>query len=108
MGRREENDDFDCAHCGAHVRALTNGGYRNHCPVCLRSRHLDDRPGDRASGCGGLMDPVGLTDRPGKGLQIRFRCRECGARSVNKIAADTVQPDDVERVAAVSLQALKR
>ncbi|GAA4900308.1 RNHCP domain-containing protein [Stackebrandtia albiflava] len=95
MSRRDENTGFDCLHCGARIRPVSNGGYRNHCPFCLCSRHVDDRPGDRAADCGGVMDPIRLRDKPGKGLQIEFRCRVCGTVSVNRIARDTVQPDDL-------------
>jgi hypothetical protein len=77
---------------------LTNGSYRNHCPRCLWSRHVDNRPGDRGNRCGGAMEPVGLRLRPGKGYQLVHRCARCGAESVNRLATDTVQPDDWERV----------
>ena len=60
MGRREENAGFRCAHCHAHVQPLTNGSYRNHCPFCLWSRHVDRVPGDRKQHCGGMMEPVGV------------------------------------------------
>ncbi|CAM3205768.1 RNHCP domain-containing protein [Stackebrandtia soli] len=99
MSRRNENTGFVCAHCGEAVKALTNGSYRNHCPFCLHSRHVDEMPGDRAADCGGVMEPVELRHKPGKGLQIRFRCLECGAESFNRVATDTVQPDDMTRLA---------
>ncbi|WDF05905.1 RNHCP domain-containing protein [Shouchella hunanensis] len=38
-----------------------NGSYRNHCPFCLYSKHQDIIPGDRASTCGGLMEPQHCT-----------------------------------------------
>lgn len=74
---------------------LTNGGYRNHCPACLWSRHVDGaRPGDRAWACGGPMRPVGLDHRAGKGWMVVHRCEWCGGIRRNRLARDTVQPDD--------------
>lgn len=96
MSRSTENVGFVCAHCGAAVQPLTNGGYRNHCPRCLHSLHVDLVPGDRASRCGGLMVPCGLTHRSGKGWQVVHRCAACGAERVNMVAEYTVQPDDPE------------
>ena len=43
------NQSFTCANCGAAVSPLAGGGYRNHCPVCLHSLHVDVNPGDRAA-----------------------------------------------------------
>ena len=64
MARADENAGFTCAHCGAGVLPLTNGSYRNHCPFCLWSVHVDDaRPGDRLSVCRGLMQPVELVSK---------------------------------------------
>ncbi len=103
--RQRENAGFTCARCGAAVQPVSNGGYRNHCPRCLWSRHVDESlPGDRASGCGGLMQPVGLLqNRKGKGLQLRHRCSLCGHQSVNRVALHTVQ-DDVEGLLAFMRQ----
>jgi len=43
------NDAFVCAVCGFQVPPVTEGGYRNHCPRCLHSLHVDESPGDRAA-----------------------------------------------------------
>ena len=102
MSRKEENTAFICANCGKQVLPLTNGSYRNHCPFCLYSLHVDFRPGDRASGCGGLMEPVGLTYHSRKGYQILHRCLKCGAMARNKIAENTVMPDKVEILARLA------
>ena len=96
MSRRTENTAFVCAHCGREVLPLTNGSYRNHCPFCLYSRHVDFLPGDRAAACGGLMRPVGMRYHSKKGYQILHRCERCGAERWNKAAGDTVQPDSLE------------
>lgn len=103
MSRKEENTGFICQNCGQTVLPLNNGGYRNHCPFCLFSRHVDNVPGDRREQCGGLMRPVGIRYKPGKGCQIIYRCLICGAERVNKAAVDTVQPDDIEAIAGIML-----
>lgn len=104
MGRSEENTGFVCEHCGRAVRAVTDGGYRNHCPFCLYSKHLDETPGDRADECGGLMEPTGLLASK-KGLQIVHCCIRCGAVRVNKIAEITDQPDDIEAIVELTGEA---
>ena len=88
MSRKTENTGFTCVHCGAEVKPLTDGSYRNHCPVCLYSLHVDDLPGDRASDCLGLMKPVGVRYHSKKGWQIVHRCQMCSAEKVNRVAAD--------------------
>jgi hypothetical protein len=77
---------------------MTNGGYRNHCPSCLWSRHVDVKPGDRASDCLSLMRPERIEHRSGKGLVIIHRCVRCGFTRANRLALDTVQEDDIGAV----------
>jgi DNA-directed RNA polymerase subunit RPC12/RpoP len=96
MSRKNENSTFICAHCGTTVVPLTNGSYRNHCPHCLYSLHVDNVPGDRSSSCGGLMQPVGFIYHSKKGYQIRHRCVKCGTERINRIAENTLQPDDLD------------
>ena len=96
MSRKTENTAFTCLHCGRQVLPLTNGSFRDHCPFCLYSLHVDEEVGDRMSGCRGLMEPVGVLFHSKKGYQIRYRCQKCGHEQVNKIAQDTVQPDDMD------------
>lgn len=102
MARRHENSSFVCLHCSASVPPCTNGGYRNHCPRCLWSCHVDGQlPGDRGSDCGGAMQPLGLTQRHGKGLAVVHRCVVCGTQRRNRIATGTEMPDDIDAVAAL-------
>ena len=93
MSKKEENCGFSCEHCGCPVLPLTNGSYRNHCPDCLHSKHLDVEPGDRLNDCRGLMAPVSVEWKSGKGWQIVHCCLKCGHTSRNKVARDTVQSD---------------
>jgi hypothetical protein len=101
------NADFTCKHCGRYVSARTAVSgvvNRNHCPYCLHSRHVDlFTPGDRLCACKGVMAPVGLTlkhsrDKYAPGLQgelmLVHLCTDCGALSINRIAAD----DDAVRI----------
>jgi hypothetical protein len=103
MSRKNENTGFTCEKCGQVVLPLSNGSYRNHCPFCLFSKHVDYTPGDRRETCGGLMSPVGLRYRAGKGYQVVHRCLTCGVERINKAALDTVQPDDIEALARIML-----
>ena len=96
MSRKTENTGFICANCGCIVSPLTNGSYRNHCPHCLYSIHVDNLPGDRASSCMGLLYPTGIKHSSKKGYQITHRCKKCGMEKVNRIA-----PDDMEAVIAL-------
>ena len=97
--RFTKNDNsFVCAHCGKEVEPL---GYtsRNHCPFCLWSLHLDVNPGDRASDCGGQMEPVTAELDPKKGFIITHGCTKCGALRRNKTAHEAkVQPDDMKLI----------
>ncbi len=100
------NERFVCDHCGAEVPPLANGSYRNHCPVCLHSRHVDVHPGDRASDCGGLLVPVAVEHSGKKGWVIVHRCERCGAVRRNKAALDDpAMPDDHEVLVALSVGA---
>lgn len=87
---REE--PFSCGHCGASVLPLGKGSYRNHCPECLWSKHVDQSgPGDRASTCGGLQQPMGVDYRSKKGWMIHHVCTRCGKSILNKVAPDDRQ-----------------
>jgi RNHCP domain len=92
------NDPFTCAHCGLSVEPLAGGGQRNHCPRCLYSRHVDGPvPGDRASGCDGLMKPIAVERSAKKGWVIVHECGKCGLVRRNRAANDdSRQPDDFE------------
>ena len=80
------DEAFICGVCSAEVSPL---GYtsRNHCNKCLCSLHLDNNPGDRASGCKGVLRPVGLESNAKK-QQIVFKCDKCGEIKKNIVADD--------------------
>lgn len=77
-------EDFLCEQCGNEV---TGNGYTNHCPRCLWSRHVDMEPGDRASMCQGMMEPVAVVP-VGDAYRITHRCVVCGHEKINGSVAD--------------------
>ena len=87
-------EDFNCAHCGAVVRG---NGYTNHCPKCLWSKHVDNNPGDRASQCGGMMEPVSIEQSGGKWIIIH-KCVVC-RKTIRQKASDD---DDINAIIALS------
>lgn len=100
------NDAFRCLVCDEEVLPLKNGSFRSHCPQCLWSRHVDVVPGDRASPCGGLMEPTALEGSPGVGWALIHKCVDCGFVSRNKTAEnDPRQPDCWERMVEISSRA---
>jgi predicted RNA-binding Zn-ribbon protein involved in translation (DUF1610 family) len=94
------DEGFTCVACGADVPPAGRTS-RNHCPFCLASRHVDVVPGDRAAGCGGRMDAVGLALDHGHPV-IVHRCVACGAeRRVRALVSGRVA-DDARVLAALS------
>ena len=80
---------FECVHCHQRVHPSAPGtAHRNHCPRCLWSMHVDNLPGDRASRCGGAMEPVAVSVKPGGEWVLIHGCRTCGALHGNRIAGD--------------------
>lgn len=102
------NHGFACEHCGAQVFPLLRGGFRNHCPKCLWSKHLDRIPGDRADACAGPMEPVGVERDAKRTWMVVHRCVRCGTISRNRVAlVDPRQPDDFEELLAVARRATR-
>lgn len=48
---------------------------------------MDVNPGDRAADCGGLMEPVGATQKSGESI-IVHQCLACGHIKRNRAAPD--------------------
>lgn len=88
--RTAADQAFKCGRCRAFIGAPATGGrHRNHCPMCLHSRHVDgNRPGDRRGDCGSLMAPVGVVQRRNGEQIILHRCLGCGRERPNRVAAD--------------------
>lgn len=99
---RGANQPFMCANCGFSVPPLESGGYRNHCPQCLCSLHVDVNPGDRANDCLGLLRPIGVEDGK-KGWVIVSQCETCGEVRRNRAALDDpVAPDNFDLIVELS------
>lgn len=94
MSREAENTGFECGRCRRRVSRQSGGSYRNHCPHCLWSRHVDVAPGDRAADCGAVMEPAGVDHSGKKGFVLIHRCTACGAEDRNRLAPD----DDMDVV----------
>lgn len=114
--RRHPEQVFKCVSCGAMVstaRESSGVNNRNHCPLCLCSRHVDAaKAGDRLSTCHSRMPAVGLTFKrspqkftrgaPGE-LMLIHRCAGCGKIAINRAAAD----DDAAQLYRLSLASLE-
>ncbi len=88
------NQEFECQQCG-HLVPPADRTCRNHCTKCLYSLHVDQTvPGDRASTCHGLMEPIAIEYSGKKGYQIIHRCIKCQHQQINKSAQD----DDLEAI----------
>jgi len=97
------NDGFVCERCGTQVLPLLRGGFRNHCPACLWSRHVDCVAGDREAACAGFMEPVAVETDARRGWMIVHRCVRCRMTRRNRAAlADPRQPDDFEVILALA------
>jgi len=102
--RANERNPFKCGRCRTFVGPTVSGGrHRNHCPLCLTSRHVDlRRPGDRSSPCRALMPAVGVTFRPDGEQMVVHRCNGCGIERQNRVAADD-NPVSLLRLPPVAL-----
>jgi hypothetical protein len=99
MGKKEENTSFTCAVCQRYVKPQQNGSYRNHCPFCLSSVHVDSiTPGDRKSSCHGIMKAYMKKYSTKKGWQIIHKCMKCQTEKTNKIAEVDPQSDSWEEI----------
>lgn len=96
------DEDFTCVRCGREVPAHGRTA-RNHCPWCLCSLHVDVVPGDRAAGCGGVLEPVGV-DLRGETVTLLHRCARCGAERRVRALRDGEVPDDWSALVRLSAQ----
>lgn len=80
------DESFVCSVCNCKVNKL-NYTARDHCPNCLCSIHLDNNPGDRASSCHGILNPIDV-EKFKDSYKIIYKCSKCGIIKKNKIADD--------------------
>lgn len=81
------NEGFLCQHCGFTV-VPAKGTFRNHCPNCLYSKHVDEIPGDRLGTCQGLMPTVRIEGTDPDMLDLVHLCNACNKEQRNKVAED--------------------
>jgi Zn finger protein HypA/HybF involved in hydrogenase expression len=93
---KKKKEDFVCEQCGTEVKG---GGFTNHCPKCLYSKHVDIFPGDRLETCGGLMKPISAQESGGE-WSIIHQCQKCGKIQKNKISKD----DNFDKVVEISVK----
>ena len=88
--RRDQRDsEFLCRRCRRGVSPDPYGSrHRNHCSWCLWSVHVDENPGDRASTCGGLLEPIAVWVKQDGEWAVVHRCTICGQLKTNRIAGD--------------------
>ena len=103
--RRNESDGFVCGKCRRPVNGHGDGTrFRNHCPHCLWSRHVDVAPGDRLHACGGSMEPIAVWVKRDGEWAIVHRCATCGTLRTNRVAGD----DDAWAMMALAAKPLAR
>jgi hypothetical protein len=86
---------FKCSHCKRWVviNPYMGTANRNHCNMCLWSKHVDIKKGDRQADCQGGMRPIALTfkhegfGRVGEVMLVHVCCG-CDKLSINRIAGD--------------------
>lgn len=80
---------FPCVKCGQVIPPDAGGtAHRNHCPRCLWSLHVDDRPGDRRAYCRQPMEPIAVSVQRNGEWSLVHRCTRCGSIHANRIAGD--------------------
>ncbi len=67
-------ENFRCENCGFEMKG---DGCTDHCSQCLWGKHVDEAvPGDRLSGCKGLMEPI-RTSYQNDNFRIYYKCTKC-------------------------------
>lgn len=85
------NDGFTCEFCHAKISPAP-GTFRNHCPACLNSKHVDGAvPGDRAATCDGCMTVIAVEGTDPDNLDLIHECQTCSKISRNRTAPDDNQ-----------------
>ena len=80
------DEEFVCENCNSLVSKL---GYtaRDHCPICLYSKHVDINPGDRLNECHGLLKPISI-EKYKNTYKIIYKCIKCNQLHKNVVASD--------------------
>lgn len=80
------DEAFICENCGNKTEKL-NYTARDHCNICLYSKHVDIMPGDRQNTCKGLLKPVGI-EKFKDTYKIIYKCLKCNEIHKNIMAND--------------------
>lgn len=96
--REHKAGGFRCSHCRRFVviNDAMGTAHRNHCNLCMWSKHVDETKGDRRAICNGGMEPIGLTfrregtARTGE-IMLIHQCVACQKMSINRIARDDIE-----------------
>ncbi len=87
--QQQGSGGFSCIRCRQFISHQSCGTrHRNHCPLCLWSRHVDEEPGDRSCPCAQPMEPIAIEVRERGEWAIIHRCTGCGVLRTNRIAGD--------------------
>lgn len=92
------DEEFICENCNNKVEKL-NYSARDHCPLCLYSKHVDINPGDRLNDCLGLLEPVGI-EKFKDTYKIVYKCKKCGQLHKNIVAKD----DNIDMIINLSVK----
>lgn len=90
------DEEFICENCQNEVPKLKYSA-RDHCPICLFSKHVDNNPGDRENNCHGLMKPIGI-EKYKNTYKIIYKCLKCNKIHKNIMAKD----DDFNKIIEIS------
>ncbi len=82
----KNDNSFICEHCNNKVNEL-NYTSRDHCNICLYSKHVDINPGDRLNDCNGLLKPIGI-EKFKDTYKIIYKCEKCNKMHKNIMAKD--------------------
>ena len=93
------DENFTCEKCGKNVDKL-NYSARDHCPLCLYSKHVDINPGDRQNTCKGMLKPIDI-EKYKDTFKIIYKCEKCGIIHKNIMAKD----DDMNVIIEISKRA---
>lgn len=80
------DESFICENCNQEVSPLKYTA-RDHCPICLFSKHVDIMPGDRQNHCKGPLEPIGI-EKFKDTFKIIYQCQKCKQLHKNTMATD--------------------
>ena len=92
----KNDNNFICENCGSNVEPLKYSS-RDHCNICLYSKHVDINPGDRLNKCKGLLVPIGI-EKFKDTYKIVYKCNKCNITHKNIMAND----DNTDKIIEIS------